>query len=240
MNETALHERIRADIEGQILSGAVLPGGKIPSELELMEVYGCSRATVNKALSRLNHAGLVHRRRKVGTVVAKPTNQSMVLDVPDLRTEIAKRGQTYRYDVIDRVIRSAARNNEEEKRLAGKGRLFFVKGVHIADNRPFAFEERLISLATVPTIVKADFTFEPPGSWLLEHIAWTEAENIIGATAASEECAACLAIPVDSSCLLVERRTWRGEEGITQVRQQFAAGSYNLIARFGPDQGKKP
>jgi GntR family histidine utilization transcriptional repressor len=39
-----------------------------------------------------------------------------------------------------------------------------------------------------------------------------------------------------SACLTLERQTWRGGEGITLVKQQFVAGAYELVARFGPGQ----
>lgn len=57
-----LHRRILADIEERILSGSWRPGDRIPSEHELAERYGCSRMTVNNALTQLARAGYVERR----------------------------------------------------------------------------------------------------------------------------------------------------------------------------------
>jgi GntR family histidine utilization transcriptional repressor len=228
MKPAPLHERIRAEIEGAILSGALAPGSRIPSELELMGEYGCARMTVNKALSALAAAGLVSRRKRAGTVVAHRRTESMVLDVPDLAVEIAARGQAYRYAPVERrVIEGGAIP------LPGSGRTLFVSGAHHADDVPLAYEERWISLEAVPEIEAADFADMPPGSWLLRHIPWTEAENRIGAEAADRACAAHLRIAPAAACLTIERRTWRGEESITFVRQHFVAGRYALTARFG-------
>ncbi|HET7413771.1 MAG TPA: GntR family transcriptional regulator, partial [Pararhizobium sp.] len=60
----SLHQRIMADIEEKILSGAWPPGHRIPFEHELTAEYGCSRMTVNKALTQLARAGLIARRRR--------------------------------------------------------------------------------------------------------------------------------------------------------------------------------
>ena len=49
----SLHQRILADISERILSGDWPPGHRIPFEHELSAEYGCSRMTVNKALSQL-------------------------------------------------------------------------------------------------------------------------------------------------------------------------------------------
>ena len=46
-----LHQRIRADIEGRIRSGAWPPGHRVPFETELMGQYGCARMTVSKAIA---------------------------------------------------------------------------------------------------------------------------------------------------------------------------------------------
>ena len=52
-----LHARIRAEIEARILSGEWPPGYRIPPETELVATYGCSRMTVNKAMSSLAAEG---------------------------------------------------------------------------------------------------------------------------------------------------------------------------------------
>ena len=55
--DLTLHRRIRSDIAERILSGEWSPGFRIPFEHELMEEYGCSRMTVNKALAPLAERG---------------------------------------------------------------------------------------------------------------------------------------------------------------------------------------
>ena len=64
---SSLHEKIRETIEGKILSGAWAPGYRIPFERDLMSRYGCARMTVNRALGSLVDAGLIVRRRRVGS-----------------------------------------------------------------------------------------------------------------------------------------------------------------------------
>lgn len=70
---STLHQRIRADIGERIRSGAWSPGHRIPFEHELMAQYGCSRMTVNKALSPLAERarrrfcpllGAIHRKER--------------------------------------------------------------------------------------------------------------------------------------------------------------------------------
>ena len=48
-------------------------GGYLPTEMELCEQYGISRHTVREALRQLRDAGLISRRRRVGTEVVART-----------------------------------------------------------------------------------------------------------------------------------------------------------------------
>jgi GntR family histidine utilization transcriptional repressor len=232
MKPAPLHERIRAEIETAIMAGQLRPGDRIPKETELMAQYGCARMTVNKALSALAGAGMLERRKRAGSFVARPRAQSMVLDVPDLAAAIAARGQSYRWDLGSRKVTAPAR--AEAEALGVRAKVLSVTGVHFADDLPLAHEERMINLALVPDIAQADLSQTPPGSWLIAHVPWTEAENRISAGAAPPAIARALGIARAAPVLVLERRTWRGADTITRVRQHFVADRYELVARFGP------
>lgn len=237
MNEGTLSQRIRTQIEDLIRSGAWAPGRKVPSETELMAQFGCSRMTVNKAMSALADEGLIVRRRRAGSFVARPRVHSTVLDIPDIQAQILARGETYRFDLLDRKRRKAKAGDVEEKALAAGGDLLALRGLHVAGGRPFALEDRLISLAAVPEAATTDFAAEPPGAWLLHHVPWTEAENRIGAVGAEAVVAGLLSLDAGAALLAVERRTWRAGEPVTWVRQLFPGEAYDLVARFGPARG---
>jgi len=232
-----LHQRIRGEIEDLIRSGAWPPGRKAPSEAELMVRYGCSRMTVNKAMSALAEAGLIVRRRRAGSFVARPRVHSTVLDIPDIQAQILARGEAYDFALLDQRRRRAKAGDVEETALAAGGDLLALRGLHGAAGRPFALEDRLISLAAVPEAAEKDFAVEPPGAWLLHHVPWTEAENRISALGADPRMAELLALDVGTALLAVERRTWRAGEPVTWVRQLFPGEAYDLVARFGPARG---
>jgi GntR family histidine utilization transcriptional repressor len=232
-----LHQRIRADIEKRILTGAWRPGHRIPFEHELMAQYGCARMTVSKAIASLVSAGLIIRRRRVGSFVAEPRAQSAVLEIPDIRVDVTARGQTYSLRLLSRRRRKPAGRHADEKTLAANGDLLALRCLHLANGTPYALEDRLISLATVPEANEVDFSIEPPGSWLLSHVPWTEAEHRIRAVNADDDMAEALQVQRNSACLALERRTWRGSNHITHVRQVFPGSGFDLIARFAP-QGR--
>lgn len=227
-----LDDRIRAEIEARIRSGEWRPGHRIPFEHELVAHYGCARATVNKALTALAAAGLIERRRKAGSFVAQPHVRSAVLAIPDIGQMITARGDPYRYEVLTRRIRKARRITPEELLLRDEGALLAMTGVHIAADTPFAFESRVISLTAVPAARDADFGEGAPGSWLLEHVPWTDARHRISAVGAVPTVADALAIAAGLPCLQLERWTWRQGAAVTFVRQIFPADRYDLIGEF--------
>lgn len=227
----SLDTRIRADIRGRILSGEWRPGFRIPFEHELVVQYGCSRATVNKALSALARAGLIERRKRAGSFVAEPPLQAALLEIPDIRTSVEERGETYGF----RLLRAATLDGAPDPDGATLAPpLLSLEGLHLANGRPLACETRLLSLAVVPQAAAADFSAEPPGSWLLQHVAWTRAWHRVSAVTPDREVAARLDIGRRTGCLQIERRTWRLDEGITFVRQIFPGDRYDLVGEFTP------
>jgi len=232
--EKVLTRRIRAEISDRILSGAWPPGHRIPFEHELMAEYGCSRMTVNRALGPLAESGLIERRRKVGSFVARPRIHSVVLDVPDIAAEVTSRGEPYGYELLARRIRRASAPDLELLDLDRPVDVLALRCLHRAGGRPYGLEERLINLEAVPDAAIADFAAMPPNSWLLSHVAWTQAEHRISAANVARATAHVLGIEAVAACLVVERRTWRGADKITHVRLTFPGDAYDLVARFGP------
>jgi GntR family transcriptional regulator, histidine utilization repressor len=227
-----IYKRIRADIERRILSGEWPPGYRIPFEHELTVQYGCSRMTVSKALAELAQADLIERRRKAGTYVRRPQMQSAVLKIADIRAEISALGRSYGYAMLERRRRKATRADLARLGEQGAADVLSLACVHSADSIPFAVENRLINLDAVPDAAHVNFSSEPPGSWLINHVPWTEAEHNISAIAADEGLADGLEIAIGTACLVIQRRTWRADRTLTAVRLVYPGASHQLVARF--------
>ncbi len=225
-------QRIRSEIEARIASGEWPPGYRIPFEHELVTHYGCARATVNKAISALVHSGLIERRRKAGSFVAYPHVHSAMLDIPDIGKAIAERTGSYGFDLLTSNIRI-------DDGLSGdfvEGTCVrHVTGIHQGSDGPFAFEDRLISLTSVPEAAHADFTIISPSAWLLQSVPWTQARHRISAIGASAEVSRHLGVARHTPCLLVERSTWRTREPVTYVSQIFRGDRFDLVATFTPE-----
>jgi GntR family transcriptional regulator, histidine utilization repressor len=229
-----LYLEIRRAIEARIVSGEWRPGHRLPAETELARRHGCSRMTVNKALSHLAAAGLVLRRRRYGSVVAAPHSQEPALKIPDIPAEIAEAGKRYRYRILERQVRRGRADDRTRLGLRAPARILTFRAIHYADDMPFVLEERLINLAAVPGAASERFEDVPPGTWLLRRIPWSEAEHRITAIAADQGLAKLLALGRERACLVVERHTWQRGVPITFVRLYYPGERHTLVARFSP------
>jgi DNA-binding FadR family transcriptional regulator len=94
------HELVET-LASQLRGQTIQPGDKLPSESEIMAVYGVSRSVVREALSQLQAAGLVETHHGVGTFalrggaegkfeLKRPTIASLadMLEVLELRASL--------------------------------------------------------------------------------------------------------------------------------------------------------
>ena len=233
----SLHSRILADLRDAIVSGAWPPGHRVPYEHELSATYGCSRMTVNKAMTQLVDSGLIERRRRAGSFVRQPRLQSAVLQIREVRAQVAAPGLAYRYEIGRRRLRRGTRADAAWLGLAGVEHVLEVRCIHFAGTRVFCVEHRVINLVAVPAAAEASFETEAPGPWLVRVVPWTTAEHRISAATADAALAEIAHVPEGTPCLVIERHTWRAEEPVTAVRLTYPGAAHELVARFSPTDG---
>ncbi|MCM3699405.1 FadR/GntR family transcriptional regulator [Paenibacillus macerans] len=78
--KTISHHKLVDDVVNQlqhkISRGDIRPGDKIPTEPELMEMFGVGRSTIREAIRVLVHAGLLEKKQGFGTYLkASPVIQ---------------------------------------------------------------------------------------------------------------------------------------------------------------------
>ena len=66
-----LWEQVADDIRGDIQSGSLPPGARLPAEQELADLYGVARVTIRRAIAELREEGLITVMRGRGTYVER-------------------------------------------------------------------------------------------------------------------------------------------------------------------------
>jgi GntR family histidine utilization transcriptional repressor len=133
--------------------------------------------------------------------------------------------------MLSRRLRKATRSDLERLPIASGSKVLAVTALHFASDLPFVLEERIISLETVPEAEVEHFVSAPPGTWLLEHMPWTQAEHTIYAEGAGDETATKFGIRVGTTRLVAERKTWQSGAPAAWVRLSYPGDRHRLIAK---------
>lgn len=235
----SLHQLILYNISERILSGEWPPGYRIPFEHELMVEYNCSRMTVSKVLTHLANNHMIERRRKAGSFVFRPHSQSLVMEIADIKVEVAALGLPYSFDISSCAKRKSEQADCTSLDVRPLSAVLELVCCHYAGRQPFCLEERLINLAAVPEAADETFAEQSPGSWLMSRVPWTTAEHKIIATEPSAAVADALKLSAGKPCLVVERKTWSNNHTVTFVRLTYPGNLHELVARFAPVQSAK-
>lgn len=230
----SLHATILNDVRENIISGIWPPGHRIPFEAELAKQYGCSRMTVNKALTQLTRDGFLVRSRKAGTYVKTPQSLSAALEITNIQKEVEAAGKRYGYRLLSHTHRIATREDHDRLDDDNPRTIHAITCLHEADGQPFCFEDRLINEDTVPTIDENAFHSEPPGAWLLRMVPWSSAEHQIVANAADNVVANALSIAPGTACLEIQRKTMSERGRVTWAKMTYPGDRHRLVASFSP------
>lgn len=96
VNRKTLSKQVIEEIVDLLLSGQLKSGDRLPSELELMEMFDVSRAVIREALTSLEAMGIVNRKTRHGTFFAdkigsKPFSMMLALSAGNLPSIIETR-----------------------------------------------------------------------------------------------------------------------------------------------------
>lgn len=213
---------IKAEVLARIHARAWPPGSAIPHEAALAQEFGVARATVNRALRSLAQAGWLDRRRKAGTRVALHPVRKATLSIPILRAEVTALGHAYAHRLLSRDLAPAPDAIAAALALPTATMLWHIVALHLADDAPFAAEDRWVNPAAIPGFADADLTRTSANEWLVQHAPFTHGDFTIAAARAG---AGPVPIaPCGAALLTVTRTTWDGFRPITWVRLTFAQG----------------
>lgn len=209
---------IRDEIARRISNKTWEPGTLIPGEEALAAEFGAARATVNRALQELARSGLIERKRKVGTRVAPNPVREARFVIPIVGDQIKQSGADYEYRLLDRAIEKASMDIAQRLQIDPGTEVLHLKCLHLADGKPYQFEDRYINLVTLPHAREQDFTARGPNEWLVNDAPFSRAEFTFLAATAAEEEERLLGLAPSSPVFVGERRTWLRDQVITFVR----------------------
>jgi len=234
---SALYRQLKAFVEEHISAGKWKPGDRVPSEQQLVERFGVSRMTVNRALRELAQEGLVVRHAGLGTFVAEKKVQSTLLRIANIADEIHRRGHAYRCDIVSVGREAASAEVAFALETDAGASVFHSVCVHKEDGMPVQLEDRYVNPAAAPDFLAQDFGSMTPAQYLLDHVPYDQVEHVVDAILPTPEQADLLAMAPGEPCLMLTRRTWTRQLPVTFVRCMHPGSRYRLGSRFETQPG---
>jgi GntR family histidine utilization transcriptional repressor len=226
------YEQVKAWIKQHIGSGQWKPGDPVPSEAALMQQFGISRMTVNRALRELAAEGLVTRIQGSGTRVAQLHRISSRLTVRDIHEEVVERGHVHTTRVIRAEREKAGAEVAVSLGLRSGATVFHTVLIHMENGVPIQYEDRYVNPAAAPEYLDTDFTQTSPTLHLLQHAPLTEASYSIEACLPTAPEAKALAIKRTEPCLVMMRRTVSGAHVASVARLIYPGTRYSFAGQF--------
>jgi len=174
-----VEESIRQDIANRIY----LSGQSIPTELELQEKFNVSRETIRKAVNNLVLAGLVEKRKGVGTFVTHPKIVHRIGHIYGSHEEILARGMIPSTTFIEKKEITPSEPMRQEMALEKGATVIKVKRLRFVNEEPVAILSSYLPKDLVPDLARVKFRSNSLYRTLEEiyHLTLSEGDEIIEA-----------------------------------------------------------
>src|SRR5216684_2553771 len=136
-----VHVQIEEQLAGQIASGELHTGERLPPERDLARDLNVSRMTVRQALSSLAARGLVERGAGRGTFVAPRKVDHDLTRVAGFSEQLARQGLEPGAKIIDVSETPAGWRVSAALEIAPKAPVVRIQRVRLADGVPMALED---------------------------------------------------------------------------------------------------
>lgn len=136
------------------------PDGMLPSERELMNMFGVSRITAKKAVDDLVKEGYVYRIQGKGTFVKNDKLNQDLVSITSCTEDIIRMGMTPSKRLLSAEIITADQASMRQLHLCSGDKLLKVKRVYFADNEPLNLTTTYLPCKLFPGIENFDFGVE--------------------------------------------------------------------------------
>lgn len=242
--ELPAHARIAFWLDHLMASRKLLPGDRLPAEVEIALALGVSRMTLRQALASLEGRGLLERRRGRlgGNFVTQPRFDFTLVGLAGF-TEQMRRAHV---EAGARVVRASTRSPTADVRIALQLRrgeqVHAVTRVRSANGDPITLEETYLPAAVFPGMLELDL-----GDSLYDvmdrqfHKPPHEADEVIEPVKATTHQAELLGIEADDSLLLITRTSYAADGVPVEFsRDYFRPDRTRVVVRTQVDHESAP
>jgi GntR family transcriptional regulator len=227
-------------IVGEIESGVLPPGARLPPERVLCQQLGISRVTLRKALTHLVEQGVLSpshgRGWYVSVTATSPSSPSK--DWPNnlesFSETAARMGLVATSRVLSAEVYPASIDEGEELQLAPGSPLFVLNRVRLLGGMPIAVNRDKVPEALLPDHGAIDFSVESLYDHLAENgVHPARADSTVEAIAAGEELAAHLELDPGKPVLVLTQLVFDADDKpVLSSVIQYSGDRYRLRTQF--------
>jgi GntR family transcriptional regulator len=153
-----LYIQIAEGLLGQIESGELPPGERLPSEREWSEQLDVNRMTLRRALHLLEMQGLLVRRQGDGTYIAEPKIERQAGKLVLFARGMERRGFVPGARVLTLEKRPATAVDAQQLRIPVAAPVYFVFRVRLVNREPVMLERFTVPAQRFPGFEQYDFS----------------------------------------------------------------------------------
>ena len=153
-----LYYQIEKIIKEEIKDGNLKPGDMIPTEMDLMEMFSVSRATIRNAIKNLENDGYLKRERAKGTFVNfPPIERNFLGNLKCFSEEMKNKSIPHKTVVLKHEIIKADAEISEKLRIELKEPVFSLKRLRSVLDKPVLIVQSYIPYSICKGIENIDF-----------------------------------------------------------------------------------
>lgn len=223
--------RVYLILRDRILSNALAPGARLPTEVDLARFHRVSRVTVRRALAELSHEQLIERRRASGTrVIYQPSSKPMTADIANVLATLVEMGERTTSKLLSFDYVPARGPVAEALGVGAHERLQRSVRVRSTGGKPFSYLIAHVPAWIGTTYSRQDLTAKPLLA-LLERsgVKIERASQRISAVLATPETARALKVGVGSPLVELVRVVYDSEgRGVEHLHALYRPDRYTL------------
>lgn len=208
-----LYLQVEAAIRNAILTKKYTPGEKLPTEVELSELYQVSKITIRKAMEKLSNDGLVQRVQGKGTFVSYRKDKVTLNETQGFNKSLSSRGHTAKHKILNASYLVATPEIAEKLRLDTKAAVIYIERLIWEDDIPVGIDRLYVAEQRFPDII-TKLTPDKSLYQILEndyHITSDRSVLEINGTIADNDTAKLLECSVGDPLFYVEKISYDSE-----------------------------
>ncbi|HNW59685.1 MAG TPA: GntR family transcriptional regulator [bacterium] len=196
-------------LENLIEQGVYKPDEKLPSENELKDSLGISRATAQRALQHLVDRGMARRIQGKGTFVANKTITYSVVAAFSFSAEMLGLNKKVHSKLICAEEIQAHSLISRMLQTASDTKFYSIQRIRYVDSVPISLQTSYLPMSLVPGLIKKNFEEESLFETIKKDygLAIKDAQETLQAVKATEYEASHLSIKEGDAVFLLERIT---------------------------------